>query len=311
MAELLKDPEHVKSQEYFGLDRNWALVGIDDVPDWMISSRYLLGSMRPPLESFKLCYSSWFRLHTETGNIWSHFLGFIGFIVLFFVAIFNPLSISILENILICLSVASATLCFAFSFHFHTVRCHSPKIAKHSEKLDYTGILFYALFGFLPIIFFSFRCDSTTQSAYMITLCVVSVGILTMSRFKAFGRTEYRPCRAVAFMSLGLLTIFPTFHAYFKHGIDVAFNEEAFSLLCIFFSSGTTGVLIYATEVPERFFPGKFDIFFHSHQIFHIFAVGAGAVHFLAIRELQSFHSDPCPVGGWASENFTLTNSLP
>lgn len=36
MAELLKDPEHVKSQEYFGLDRNWALVGIDDVPDWMI-----------------------------------------------------------------------------------------------------------------------------------------------------------------------------------------------------------------------------------------------------------------------------------
>ncbi|CBY06703.1 unnamed protein product [Oikopleura dioica] len=109
MTELLKDPEHVKSQEYFGLSNNWALVGIDDLPKWMISSRYLLGSMRPQLESFKLCYSSWFRLHTETGNIWSHFIGFIGFVVLFFVAVLFPLSMSIMENVLICLSVASAT----------------------------------------------------------------------------------------------------------------------------------------------------------------------------------------------------------
>ena len=36
MTELLKDPEHVKSQEYFGLSNNWALVGIDDLPEWMI-----------------------------------------------------------------------------------------------------------------------------------------------------------------------------------------------------------------------------------------------------------------------------------
>ena len=56
--------------------------------------------MRPQLESFKLCYSSWFRLHTETGNIWSHFIGFIGFVVLFFVAVLFPLSMSIMENVL-------------------------------------------------------------------------------------------------------------------------------------------------------------------------------------------------------------------
>jgi len=39
-------------------------------------------------------------LHTETGNIWSHFIGFIGFVVLFFVAVLFPLSMSIMENVL-------------------------------------------------------------------------------------------------------------------------------------------------------------------------------------------------------------------
>ena len=28
-----------------------------------------------------------------------------------------------------------------------------------------------------------------------------------------------------------------------------------------------TGALIYTTRMPERFFPGKFDIWFQSHQV--------------------------------------------
>ena len=31
-----------------------------------------------------------------------------------------------------------------------------------------------------------------------------------------------------------------------------------------------SGALVYAQRVPERWFPGKFDLFFHSHQIFHV-----------------------------------------
>ena len=28
-----------------------------------------------------------------------------------------------------------------------------------------------------------------------------------------------------------------------------------------------TGALLYATRMPERFFPGKCDIWFQSHQV--------------------------------------------
>ncbi|GFH23238.1 uncharacterized protein HaLaN_20824 [Haematococcus lacustris] len=30
-----------------------------------------------------------------------------------------------------------------------------------------------------------------------------------------------------------------------------------------------SGAGIYAARIPERWFPGKFDILLHSHQIFH------------------------------------------
>ena len=36
------------------------------------------------------------------------------------------------------------------------------------------------------------------------------------------------------------------------------------------------GALVYATRIPERWMPGKFNIAGHSHQFFHV-VVEAGA----------------------------------
>lgn len=38
-------------------------------------------------------------------------------------------------------------------------------------------------------------------------------------------------------------------------------------------------VLFYAGHIPEVFFPGCFDIFFHSHQIFHVVVIIATYRH--------------------------------
>jgi hypothetical protein len=37
------------------------------------------------------------------------------------------------------------------------------------------------------------------------------------------------------------------------------------------------GAIIYANRVPERWFPGRFDLFCHSHQIFHVSLRGCGS----------------------------------
>ena len=37
------------------------------------------------------------------------------------------------------------------------------------------------------------------------------------------------------------------------------------------FMTGVASSILYGFRFPEAFFPGKFDVFFHSHQIFHVF----------------------------------------
>jgi adiponectin receptor len=42
-------------------------------------------------------------------------------------------------------------------------------------------------------------------------------------------------------------------------------------------------LLLSANRIPERFSPGKFDIFFASHQIFHVCVVLAALAHYAGL----------------------------
>lgn len=46
------------------------------------------------------------------------------------------------------------------------------------------------------------------------------------------------------------------------------------------------GAITYACRIPERWYPGKFDIAGHSHQLWHTAVVLAAWVHYLAIMIL-------------------------
>ena len=46
------------------------------------------------------------------------------------------------------------------------------------------------------------------------------------------------------------------------------------------------GAAIYALRVPERWKPGAFDLWFSSHNLFHICVVTAALVHYVGVRVL-------------------------
>nr|KAF6275157.1 adiponectin receptor 1 [Pipistrellus kuhlii] len=52
----------------------WRVIPYDVLPDWLKDNDYLLHGHRPPMPSFRACFRSIFRIHTETGNIWTHLL---------------------------------------------------------------------------------------------------------------------------------------------------------------------------------------------------------------------------------------------
>lgn len=53
----------------------WRVVHYSHLPEWLRDNDYLHWGHRPQLTSFGQCFRSIFRIHTETGNIWTHLIG--------------------------------------------------------------------------------------------------------------------------------------------------------------------------------------------------------------------------------------------
>ena len=71
--------------------RDWKACHFDKLPAWMRDNEYLHFGHRPELRSFATCFRSIFRIHTETGNIWTHLIGFLAMVVLTIVFYVKPL----------------------------------------------------------------------------------------------------------------------------------------------------------------------------------------------------------------------------
>ena len=56
-------------------EAGWTVVHHSHLPKWLRDNDFLIKGHRPPLNSFWACFKSIFRIHTETGNIWTHLLG--------------------------------------------------------------------------------------------------------------------------------------------------------------------------------------------------------------------------------------------
>ena len=56
-------------------EAGWTVLHHNHLPKWLRDNDFLIKGHRPPMNSFRACFKSIFRIHTETGNIWTHLLG--------------------------------------------------------------------------------------------------------------------------------------------------------------------------------------------------------------------------------------------
>lgn len=119
----------------------WYLISHMELPHWLKDNEYLSDSHRPPLASFKSCFKSIFKVHTETGNIWTHLIGcllFIALLLYFYlrpISPANPFPKDWTEKLVFGAFFTGAILCLAFSTIFHTVYCHSHNVSKIFSRL--------------------------------------------------------------------------------------------------------------------------------------------------------------------------------
>ncbi|GAB6026921.1 hypothetical protein CHUAL_013564 [Chamberlinius hualienensis] len=264
-------------------EASWKVTHFHSLPKWLQDNDFLMFGHRPPLYSFYACLKSIFRIHTETGNIWTHLLGCVAFIGMAFYFLTRPeVEIQWQEKTVFAFFFAGAIICLGLSSMFHTFSCHSERVGKLFSKLDYCGIALLIIGSFIPWLYYGFYCEFQPKLIYLIVVVVLGITAVIVSLWDRFGEPKFRWLRAGLFMGFGLSGVIPAIHYLAAEG----FFNSSFGWLLLMAGLYILGALLYAMRVPERFFPGKCDIWFHSHQLFHVLVIAAAFVHYHGISEL-------------------------
>lgn len=122
---------HVRKLSRIIMNTAWDVCHFKSQPQWMQDNDFLHFGHRPQLPSFKACLMSIFRLHTETGNIWTHLIGCIFFLGLsLYLYLFSPYTLNFEDKIVFGIYFLAVTVCLFFSTVFHTFSCHSHEVGK-------------------------------------------------------------------------------------------------------------------------------------------------------------------------------------
>jgi len=279
--------------------QSWKVIHFSHLPQWLQDNDFLHFGHRPPLPTIE-CFKSIIRIHTETGNIWTHLLGVMAFVGLAGFFMSRPLAeIQLEEKLVFMCFFAGAIVCMGLSFLYHTLCCHKDKkIGRLFAKFDYCGISFLTVGSFVPWLYYSFYCDRKPQIIYLSIVIFLGIGAVVVSTFDFFAGPRFRPLRAGVFITFGLSGIAPATHFGVVNGWQKAVDEAAIPWLILMGILYITGALLYAMRIPERFFPGKVDIWFHSHQIFHCFVIAGAIVHYhgISLMAMYRLKIGECPL---------------
>ncbi|GLU20144.1 hypothetical protein SLE2022_363570 [Rubroshorea leprosula] len=177
--------------------------------------------------------------------------------------------------------LGGAMFCLLVSSTCHLLSCHSKRMSYIMLRLDYTGIAALISTSFYPPVYYSFMCYPFFCNLYMGFISILGVATVLFSLLPVFQNPEFRTIRASLFFGMGLSGVAPIFHKLilFWHQPEALHTTGYETLMGLFYG---LGALVYATRIPERWMPGKFDIAGHSHQLFHILVVAGAFTHYQA-----------------------------
>ncbi|XP_054165789.1 adiponectin receptor protein-like [Oppia nitens] len=267
--------------------QHWTTVVYDSLPKFLRDNNYIRGQHRPVLPSFRLCFGSIFRIHSETGNIWTHLVGFVVFVIisLSLLAI-GPHKHTLLpmDKLMLGVYFTGALVCHLLSTVYHTCKCHSPGVCHVFHALDFCGISLQIICSMIPCFYYGFYTQYMKwfyiyTGAGTTLFCVA----LTISLYPKFATPVYKPLRALVFLVFGLSNVVPGLHLYYI--LEPQFMY-CWSLVVLQGMVYVLGAVIYALRIPEKYFPGKCDLWPQSHQIFHSLVTIGALIHFRSIYRM-------------------------
>ena len=233
---------------------------------------YITSAYRRPNCGPLQCMKYAFTLHNDVGNFWTHFLTLIAWLTwLPFVMREYDLS-SDYNAPLLCYWIGCCSYVL-FSSVAHMFSPLSDVMCHVCYMIDYTGISMYMYSGGVAYYYYERPLASTfykweyLHMALQIGLHISALIGSSLSRF--FWRRYQHIIRASSFIPAFVFDIVPVFLRWSEcHSEDCIPNSLPYHV-CMMLSCPLI-VLFFMTKVPERFAPGKFDVLFQSHQVFHV-----------------------------------------
>lgn len=267
----------------FGPDPDLPLYTFAEIPHWQKYNPYIRSGYRA-FYTAGMCLKSMLGWHNETINVYSHFITFIIFVV-FTVLLYT----TVLSKAISAPSMASAKLmygifcfgsmlCTLNSSIYHLCNCHShQRVMTAMGRLDFVGITVLIVASFLPPLYVMFHCYTTLRIVYIATILVLGSVAIIGPWTNVFH--EHVGLRVATFLGLAFSGIVPAVHSAFLMPLTTAtFSVIKGVVLMVLLYCG--GVVFYVTQFPENKFPGHFDFWLSSHQIWHFFVSMAALVHY-------------------------------
>jgi len=196
--------------------------------------------------------------------------------------------------------VLSAFICTFLSSVYHLFSPMGPEMASRLLRLDFSGITVLVAGSFFPFIHYAFFCEPNWALFYLVGICSLAAVVCVATFTAWFARAENRPIRFAMFLSLAAFSVFPIIHLVAKHGL--ASDAVGAWMPGMLRMAGTycLGGVIYSLRVPERFAPGRFDVWCHSHQLFHVAVVAAAYIWYTHMQQLYAWRAegDVCLASG-------------
>ncbi|KAJ3243302.1 Progestin and adipoQ receptor member 3 [Chytriomyces hyalinus] len=260
--------------------------------------------------SYQENWISLFHLHNETFNIWIHYIGCALFVGVAVHAVFihprlDPLtrlipfapipvnSFTSTDRYILAGHAIASAFTFVTSGVFHMHLSHSFDAYVFYGCWDYSGISATVAGTGVSTSIYLLACEEAwfRRCTLAGVIAVNLVGVLG-PMFKFWPTAEFRPYRAAIYVSSAAVTFLPVFLHVGMNGWSAVPAWDK-NVAVPFFSASlisyAVGVFIYVSRVPERILPGKFDLYFASHQLWHFAAVLASFLHFYVIIGLVSW----------------------
>ena len=186
--------------------------------------------------------------------------------------------------------IFAAIICLSFSATFHLFGVMNEKYMNILNRFDYGGISLLISGSCYPPYYYFFYYSALFKYLYLILITVFGVGTFVYSLTDDFNKPQRRCLRGTLFLIFGLCTGVPILHMAFFGKYTEGYGDDI--TLLNWYLGGISyiiGALFYIMRFPEKKFPGKFDFFGASHQIFHVLVFFGALFHFMGSLEAYNY----------------------